>query len=134
MKQSVFIVLLILIMLPLIALPLFFPGNASVAGRIRIPSADISADVFAETTAVCDCCATLWHGGQASTLSDLSAVSVDDKAHLILLDGQHLVLECFEITPCIRVGRWLFSWRGIIRANGDILIVSGNKAYRWVIL
>lgn len=134
MKQSVFVILLILIMLPLVALPLLCRGSASVIGRIRIPSADVSADVFAESPAFCDCGGAMWHGGKGSTLSDLSAVKVDDLAYLTLLTGQRFVVECVEITPCIHIGSWLFCWRGTIRATGDVLIVSSGYVYRWTIL
>lgn len=131
MKQSVFVILIILLFA---ALPLLCRGSASVVGRIRIPSADVSADVFAETSAFCDCGGTMWHGGQGRTLSDLSAVDIDDRAYLTLLTGQRFVVECIEITPCIRMGNWLLGWRGTIRANGDVLIVSGGYVYRWTIL
>lgn len=134
MKRYMFFVFLIVIILTLIVLPLLPQGDISVAGKIRIPSADISADVYSVSTAECDCCVELWHGGQASILSDLSAVNIDDWAHLILLDGTYLVLECVEITPCIRVGRWLVSWHGIIKDDGDVLIYNNATVYRFVIL
>lgn len=134
MKRFLFALLLILIMMPLIALPLLSTGTLSVVGRIRIPSVDISADVFHVPTESYTCCVELWHGGQASTLSDLSEVSIDDKAYLTLLSGQRFVVKCVEIIPCIRLGRWLISWNGIVKDNGDVLIFNNGTVYRWTIL
>lgn len=134
MKQFLFVLLLIVIMVSLIVLPLLSRGTTSVVGRIRIPSADISADVYHVSTESCTCCYELWHGGQASTLSDLSEVRIDDTAYLTLLSGQRFVVECVEILPCIRLGRWLVSWNGIVKDNGDVLIFSNGTVYRWTIL
>lgn len=134
MKQFLFVLLLILIMAPLIVVPLLSRGTVSVVGRIRIPSADISADVFAVSVDGCNCGLELWHGGRASTLSDMSAVAIDDRAHLTLLSGQRFVVECIEIIPCIRLGRWLVSWKGVVKDKGDVLIFSNGTVYRWTIL
>lgn len=132
MKETVIFVLLIT--LPLVLLSLLSPGDVSVAGRIRIPAIDISADVYSVSTAECTCCVELWHGGRASTLSDLSALAIDDMAYMTLISGQRFVLECVEITPCIRVGRWLVSWHGIIKESGDVLIFNNATVYRFTIL
>lgn len=134
MKKFLFALLLILIMIPLIALPLLSTGTVSVVGRIRIPSVDVSADVFHHVAESCTCGEELWHGGQASTMSDLSDVCIDDRAYLTLLSGQRFVVECVEIIPCIRLGRWLISWNGIVKDNGDVLIFSNGTVYRWTIL
>jgi hypothetical protein len=134
MKKFLFILLPILAMMLLITLSLFSYDNVSVVGRICIPSINASTEVYAALTDGCDCCAELWHGGQASTYLDLSEVRIDDKASLILLSGQRLVLECVEITNCIRIGRWFVSWHGILKANGDVLVFNNGMVYRWVIL
>lgn len=131
MKRSAFLTFLILTMLPLIALPLLDRGRY-VAGRIRIPVADISAEVLtASCGSDCGCCGVLWQGGVVTTTSDLSAVQIDDTAYLTTVDGERSVLECVEITPCLRVGNTLIGWRGILQSDGDVLIVSGSRVYRW---
>lgn len=139
MKRSVFLTILILLLLPLIVLPLLSPsestalGDGSFAcGRISIPERGIWAEFMTADMPVCDCCPALWNGGVATTAADLSSVQVWDVADLRTLDGGHLVLECVEILPCIRVGRWLIGWRGIIRTEGDVLLVSGNSVYRFM--
>ena len=129
--MKLFVVLLLII---LITLPLVSQDDVSVVGRIKIPAIDLIADIYGASTSECDCCAPLWNGGQASTLSDLSGVNIDNKAHLTLLSGQRLVVECVEITPCIRVWHWFISWKGIVKDNGDVLIFSNGTVYRWTIL
>lgn len=126
--------IIVLIILVALALPLFLPVTGDVVGRIRIPSADLSAELYGTHVADCGCCPALWNGGIVSTLADLSPVEVGDMAKVTTLDGGRYVLECAEIVPCIRWGRWLLGWRGVIRANGDVLIVSGGKVYRWIML
>lgn len=130
MKQRVFITLLILIMLPLIALPLLDALEWSIAGKISI--GDIHADILTAHEAVCGCCPALWSGGIATTLADLSEVQVWDTAEIVTLDGGHYVLECAEIVPCIRIGNVLIGWRGIVEAEGDVLIYSKGTVYRFV--
>lgn len=131
MKRGIFLTLLTLLLLPLIVLPLL-SVDAAVAGEIKIPTAGIWAEFMTADMPVCDCCPALWNGGVATTTADLSSVQVWDVADLRTLDGGHLVLECVEILPCIRVGRWLIGWRGIIRTEGDVLLVSGNSVYRFM--
>lgn len=130
MKGSEFAALLALIMLPLIALPLLDAGDLSMYGHIRITSADVPAEVYCMTHAEdCGCCGALWNGGLAFVKADMSAVHIYDMADLRSLDGEHLVLECVEIVDCIRVGRCLVSWQGIVRPGGDVLLCT--DANRW---
>lgn len=98
------------------------------AGVLRMD--DIIADLMTTTHGECDCCAPLWGGGIATTTADMSSVRVDDTATIRLLDGSRLVLECVEIVLCIRMGRWLVGWQGVIEPRGDVLIYSGGRAYR----
>lgn len=123
-----------LIILFALALPLFSPGGREVVGRIRITSADLSAELYGTPVADCGCCPALWNGGIVSTLADLSPVQVGDMAKVTTLDGERYVLECAEIVPCIRWGRWLLGWRGVVKAQGDIIVFSGGKVYRWIML
>ena len=132
--MKLFVILLLIILLILIVLPLVRQDDVSVVGRIKVNSIDITSNLYGVLTSNCDCCAPLWGGGQAIALSDLSGISLYDTAHLILLGGQRLVVECVEITPCIRVRHWFVSWNGIIKDNGDVLIFSNGMVYRWIIL
>lgn len=124
--------IIVIILLSALALPLFTSSGRDVVGRIRIPAVDLSAEVYGTDETDCGCCPALWNGGRVSTASDLSGVCIDDVAHLTLLSGQRLVLECAEVTPCIRLGPWLVSWRGIVEDNGDVLIINCGKVYRWI--
>lgn len=129
-----YIILFIVCLLVLAIVFLHPKGDVSVVGRIHIPAVDLSADVYCASAEGCNCGVELWHGGRASTLSDLSDLAIDDKAYMTLISGQRFVLECVEITPCIRVGRWLVSWKGIVRDNGDVLIFNNATVYRFTIL
>ena len=130
MKERTFAALLILVMLPVLALPLFDTDDASIYGRIRIPSAGINAEVYTiGHDPGCGCCGALWNGGQAFVQADMSAVRIDDVADMKSLDGEHLVLECVAIVDCIRVGRWLISWQGIMHPNGDVLLYTDANCW-----
>lgn len=117
-----------IIILVALALPLFIPIG-DVVGYIRIHG--LSAEVRTDDIPNCCCCPPLWNGGIATTPADLSTVRLYDTATLTTLDGTRLVLECVEITPCIRWGRWLLGWQGVLSPNGDVLIVSRGMIYRW---
>lgn len=132
MKRSVFVTILMLLLLPLIVLPLLSVPDGVVVGRISIPSQGIQAEIMTADMPTCDGCPILWQGGVATTDADLSALELWDMADVITIDGGHYVLEYVGIVPCIRVGRWLIGWRGIIRADGDMLLVNENRAYRFV--
>lgn len=108
------------------------PHWGNVCGRIR--TGDIRADLMTDHEADCVCCPVLWNGGIVSTAEDLSSVKLYDMADVRTLDGGHYVLECVEIIPCIRVGKYLIGWRGVIKANGDVLVYSAGKAYRFTML
>ena len=102
-------------------------------GKIRIPAKDISAEMYtAEEGQECCDIPVLWNGGKVTVKSDLSSVEVGDMADIITFDGGHYVLECAGIIPCIRVGRWLIGWQGMVNAQGDVLVASGNTAYRFI--
>ncbi|MBQ8616232.1 MAG: hypothetical protein IJ418_01845 [Clostridia bacterium] len=130
MKQRTFAASLVLIMLPLIVLPILDADGLSVYGCIRIPSAGICAEVYTTKRGQdCGCCGALWNGGQAFVQADMSAVHLYDMVDLRSRDGEHLVLECVEIVDCIRVGRCLVSWQGIVQPGGDVLLCT--DANRW---
>lgn len=124
--------IIVLIILVALALPLFAPGGREVVGRIRITSADLSAELYGTPVADCGCCPILWNGGIVSTLADLSPVQVGDMAKVTTLDGGRYVLECAEIVPCIRFGCYLVGWRGVVSADGDIIVFSAGRAYRFI--
>lgn len=131
MKRSLFLIILILLMLPICVLPILLPAQ-HVAGHIIIPAADIRAEVMtASHGSDCGCCGMLWQGGIVTTTADLYTVQLYDTACLITVDDDSMALECVEIIPCLRVGRWLIGWRGVIRPEGDVLVVSGSRVYRF---
>lgn len=100
------------------------------AGTLRI--GDLCMEVYTTHGDACDCCAPLWGGGIVTARADLTSVQVGEWATITLLDGTRLVLECAAIVPCIRVGRWLVGLRGIIRADGDVVVFTHASAYRFV--
>lgn len=134
MKRWVFVVLLLLSVSTLIV-PVLLDAQhpLSVAGRIRIPAADISAEVMtASHGSDCGCCGVLWQGGVAYTTADLSGVQVDDKAEIYTVDGGHFVLEFVGMTHCLKIGNVLIGWNGITRANGDVLLCDRAGATPFV--
>lgn len=132
MKQHTFVILLILLMLPLCALPILIRDTGDTVGRIRIPEQDITAwATMPMHEPDCGCCPSLWNGGIIYTDADLSTVRLYDTMNLYVFDGSRHVMECVEITPCIRVGGWLIGWRGVVRAKGDIIVYSAGKAHRF---
>lgn len=132
MKRSLFLIILILLMLPICVLPLLLPAQ-HLSGHILIPAADIRAEVMtASHGSDCGCCGMLWQGGIVTTTADLSAVQLYDTACLITVDEDSMALECVEITPCLRLGSTLIGWRGVLRPEGDVLVVSGGRVYRFI--
>lgn len=127
MKVVVFAIIAVAILAMVVPLMLS-SADSYVAGRIR--TGDIRAEVHTISEAPCDCCPLLWNGGIATTPADLSAIRLYDMADVVTLDGGHYVLECVEIIPCIRVGRWLIGWHGVVKAQGDIIVYNAGKAYR----
>lgn len=133
MKQSRFVVLLVLAMLPLVVLPMLDAGELSMYGCVRIQAAGIQADVYRMAHgAGCGCCGALWNGGQAIVRADVGAVRIGDMADMRSFDGEHLVLECVEIMTCIQVGRYLIGRRGIIHADGDVLLCAPATCWPFV--
>lgn len=145
MKPWTIILILTLLMLPLCVLALLppsslrsatslgdggFTGVVEVAGRILI--GDIRAEIHTTHGADCGCSPPLWNGGIVTTPADLSTVQIGDWADIRTLDGGHYVCECVEIMPCMRLGKWLIGWRGVVKAEGDIIVYSGGRAYRLV--
>ena len=127
MKVVVFAIIAVAILAMVVPLMLS-SADSYVAGRIR--TGDIRAEVHTINEAPCDCCPLLWNGGIATTTADLSDVRLYDMADVVTLDGGHYVMECVEIIPCIRVGRWLIGWHGVVKAKGDIIVYNAGKAYR----
>ena len=115
-------------------------SEMTVQGRVRIPAANIHAEVLtASCTPSCGCCGIFWNGGVGFVDSDLSAISVDDTADLKTYDGGHLVMECFRIETCLLIGDTLIGLRGLIQANGNVILVSLDastitRAYIFTIL
>ena len=132
MKRSAFLSVLLTLMLLRIVLPRLLPEQ-HLAGEIIIYAADIRAEVMTASHGPdCGCCGMLWQGGIVTTTADLSAVQLYDMACLITVDEDSMAMECVEITPCLRLGSTLIGWRGILRAEGDVLVFSGGRAYRFI--
>lgn len=135
MKQSYFVILLILMMLPLCALPILSPADGFVAGRIRVPKADVHAEFTMISHGLdCGCCGMLYNGGIVYTTADMSAVQLYDTGFFVTVDEDSQALECVEIVPCIRVGKYLIGWRGVVKPQGDVLVFSRSRAYRFTML
>lgn len=133
MKRWVFVVSLLLFASAL-TVPILLDAQPSqrLAGHILIPAADIRAEVVkASHGSACGCCGMLYNGGIVHTTADLSAVQLYDMACLITVDGDSMALECVEIIPCLRVGRWLIGLQGVILPEGDVLVVSRSRVYRF---
>lgn len=127
---NVFIAISMVVIMAVLANLEALMSEWQVCGRIRISTRDIRAELMAEHGVDCGCSPSLWNGGVAHTDADLSPVQLYDMAEVYTLDGGHYVLECVEIIPCIRVGRWLIGWRGVVKAQGDIIVYNAGKAYR----
>ncbi len=134
MKKLVFVIIAAAIILLLCALFLLIPADAYVVGKLKIPARDLRTVIMTAQVETCGCCPVLWNGGIAHAKADLSPVQVGDMAELTTLDGWFMVLECMEITPALHIGRWLVSWHGVVKANGDIIVFSAGKAYRFGML
>ena len=134
MKKMAFAIIAGAIIILLCALTLLLPSDAEVTGKLKIPARDIRTVIMTAHVEGCGCCPSLWNGGIAHALADLSTVQLYDTADLTTIDGCHLVLECVEIIPALHIGRWLVSWKGIINAGGDVVVFSAGKAYRFIIL
>ena len=134
MKKMAFAIIAGAIIILLCALTLLIPSDAEVVGKLKITARDIRTVIMTAHEEGCGCCPSLWNGGIAHALADISPVQLYDTADLTTLDGGHLVLECVEIIPALHIGRWLVGWKGIINAGGDVVVFSSGKAYRFIIL
>lgn len=123
MKQSVFVLLLVLVMLPVVVLPLLEAPEPYVWGRIRIPARGIEASVYTREAEPIDGMSSLWQGGTVTTDADLSNVQVGDFAHIYTTEGEHLVLECVSITG---IPAWMR------KTDGDVLVVNDWLVYRFI--
>ncbi len=100
-------------------------------GTVKIPSAGVHALLY--PVHVDNCCdIILWNGGIIH--ADNEAFAKIELWDTATIKPEGLVLECVSIDHCVTIGEWLVGWRGIIRAHGDVLIVSGNTVYRFVML
>ena len=111
-----------------LALPFFAPAGSTV-GMIKFNT--MLAEIKTAVIPACGCCPPLWNGGIATTTASLASVNLYDTAAIVYEDGTRIMLECVEITPCIMYGKWLIGLGGVIHPDGDVLIYSGGRAYRW---
>lgn len=92
------------------------------SGWLRIPSSGVDVPLFRVHDDGC-CFYGLYNGGKVDMrATDLSTVSIDSVA-FIMHEDVSLVLECVEIIDCVQIGDALLSMRGIVHADGDVLIV-----------
>ncbi len=111
------------IALAVVIVMLACPPVQYVCGRIRIPSRDISAEIYTtEPSTDCGGIPALWNGGKVTCKADLSCVEVGDMADIITFDGGHLVMECIQI----RKGRGWF-----MKPQGDVLVINDRYVYRF---
>lgn len=135
MKRSIIVTLLVLILLPVVALPIINSPSgvvmkATIAapneqGRIKIPNAGVDASLSLAHYD-CGCCYMgLWNGGYIIGDTQMfESVKVGDWAD-IRMPECHLVLECVEIKHTI--GQ-------LEKPDGDVLIICGLKVYRFIML
>lgn len=109
------------------------------AGQLCIPSEDIEMDLY-RVYDNCVCCYLgLYNGGRVEVRGiDLSDVCIECTA-CIEQEDVYLVLECVEIMNCVQIGNTLLSRRGVVHAEGDVLIVMCDyfpfvKVWRMTVL
>ena len=127
-------IIIIAIIILLFALAFSYQTDTEVVGKLKIPAHDIRTVIMTAHEEGCGCCPSLWNGGIVHALEDLSPVQLYDTADLTTLDGGHYVLECVEIVPCIHVCGYLIGIRGVVKADGDVVVFSAGKAYRFTML
>lgn len=98
-------------------------------GVVKIPSANIETLLYPVRVDTC-CDIIPWNGGriQAGDTEVFAGIGLWDWAEV---EPEGLVLECVSIDRCVQIGGWLVGWQGIIRPEGDVLIVCGNTVYRF---
>lgn len=98
------------------------------AGQLNIPSEDIKMDLY-RVHDDCVCCYLgLYNGGKIEVRGvDLSTVGIDCTAS-IKQEDVYLVLECVELVDCVQIGNVLLSLRGVVHADGDVLIVMCDNS------
>lgn len=132
-KKAVIAPLIGTMLILLLAFAMTATDTAHSVGRIRIPEADIDTEIYIEGHEQnCGCCPSLWNGGIVTTTANLASVQIGYWADIVTIDGGHYVCECVEIIPCVRVRCWLIGWWGVVKADGDIVVFAGGKAYRLV--
>lgn len=101
-------------------------------GTVKIPSAKIHTLLYPVHVDSC-CDIILWNGGKIYA-DDIDAFAEIELWDTATIKPEGMVLECVSIDHCITIGGWLIGWQGIIRPDGDVLIVSGNTVYRFTML
>ena len=101
-------------------------------GVVKIPSAEIETLLYPVHVDSC-CDLVLWNGGRihAGDAEAFEEIELWDTAYI---KPEGMVLECVSIERCTTIGEWLIGWHGIIEPGGDVLIVSGNRVYRFTLL
>lgn len=132
-KKAVIGPLIGTLLILLLAFALSAPEPSHPIGMLCISGAGIRAEISITGHALdCGCCPSLWNGGIVTTTANLASVQIGYWADIVTIDGGHYVCECVEIIPCVRVRCWLIGWWGVVKADGDIVVFAGGKAYRLV--
>lgn len=101
-------------------------------GTVEIPYARINAALYPVHVDGC-CDIVLWNGGRILADNEEAFAEIE-LWYTAYIEPEGMTLECISIDRCVRIGEWLIGWRGLIQAHGDVLIVSGNRVYRFVML
>lgn len=119
------------------------PSGQAACGQLRIPGAEISAELY-RAHADCGCCALgLYNGGRILARAedaDWQAVDVGDWMYIRQEDGPGLVLECVAMGRCLSMGGRLIGAQRLLGHPGEVLLcVSAGCwpiviVYRWTIL
>lgn len=103
-------------------------GDQPRSGRLVIPSEGIEMDLYRVHDGQLCCYYGLYNGGKIEVRGvDLSTVGIGCMVD-IRQEDVHLVLECVEILDCVKLGKALLSQRGVVNADGDVLIVMCDNS------
>jgi len=132
MKRMI-IIAAVIIFVVMIAVIHVCPGGLYTCGMLRIPEAGLDVEL---TTSIhgsdCGCCGVLYQGGVTYTDDDMEGIQLYTMVYLAIIDYSVTVLEYVGSEPCLRFGNLLIGNHGIIKTDGDLLVVNGCVVYRFV--
>lgn len=132
MKRIIVLAVVIMFILMITVIHVYHGGQYT-CGRLRIPDAALDVEL---TTSINGsdrgCCGVLYQGGVTYTDDDMSGMQIYTMAYLATIDYSVTVLEYVGSEPCLRFGNLLIGSHGIIKTNGDLLVVNGCIVYRFI--